>query len=786
MQLLPSRAAGGSPRALGDGTTGTRAELGRLLDRPWWQLRFSTSWEARHQAESGPARARRLSAGAAFGGGITFVLLSLSDQASWTGGDVLGWLRYTALGLVAVLVVAGILGHQRRVVPPVRLLEWGTTVTTLLIVAYSISANQDTDPLSLTKLGALILVFFFNGIVARQQFRFTVLTATATWIGYVWFGAPVDPSAGATYRGYVLLFSTALALSLGTNYLLELRERRVALLRWSDAEQRAALRDVADQVRRTSQEDALTGLANRRHHDAELTRHWAAAVDQGADLAVVAVDVDHFKRYNDRYGHPAGDVCLQGIAGVLLEVAARHAGVAGRMGGEEFSLVLPGCGPSEAADAGAAVCRGVRALALPHVDSETAPHVTVSVGTAWVAPVGGGDPWALSRAADEALYQVKNGGRDGWAAGTSPAVGVGRTSTSPSATDSPEAADPGTVPTASPGSASSSSAHIRTVPRTRRLRALLGGLAGMGVVYGYVQLSRPLFTDVADSMVATLEVVGVLLAALLVMVTVLPVPERWLWRAYGMATVVLTVAPIGHLTTSTETTAPSYALSLCLIPMFAVVVLSLPFGVSLGVCLVTVGSSLALLRPGDTVLGPAWGYAVQVLVIGTLYALIAGSLLQRAGRRESVIARSEAAERAALEVSTDELRRLASTDPLTGLVNRRQFELEQTRLWDLCAAADVPLALLILDVDHFKAYNDGYGHPAGDECLRRVGAELSRCAAQLASTGSAPVAARLGGEEFGVLLPGADLELALVIGCAARCGGCTSSTGGRPWPGSSP
>ncbi|MPQ98011.1 diguanylate cyclase [Modestobacter sp. I12A-02628] len=758
MTLSTGPDAQGAPGARPAGA----AELDGLLARPPWALRFPSPWEERYQAESARGRVRRLSVATLFGGGITYLLLSISDPVPWTLADLQGGLRLTAIGLALLLTVAGAFARPPRLGPTVTLLEWGTLVTTLVIAAYSLSLHRDDDVLSRTKLGALILVFFFNCIVARQQFRFALSTAATIWVGHLVLGHDAGDAA-LTHRGYVLLFSTALVFSLLVNHQLERHERRTVLLRWSDGEQRAELRRVVDQVRHASQVDALTGLANRRHHDVELGRLWAAAAASSADLAVLAVDVDHFKRYNDRYGHPAGDVCLQRVATVLMHVAAQHGGVAARLGGEEFGLVLPGCGPDEAARAAEAVCAGVRALHVPHEDSATAAHVTVSVGVCAARPAEGSRAPALLQAADAALYRVKNGGRDGWAASPVSAA---------TALLAPAPATPADTD-AQPWDAGPEPGH-GAAPRgaVRRWTLLVNGLAGLAVVAVYVRLSRPLMPDVASEVISSFTAAGVVVGLLMVGLTVAGVPDRWLLRAYGVLTVALGPAAVPPLSASQAPTTPTYALSLCLIPMFAAVVLRLPFRVILGVSTGWVVVALALLRPDDDVLGPAWGYAVQVVVIGSLYPVVAAYLLQQADRREAELARSEAAERVRLHRRTDQLRWLASTDALTGLVNRRQFEVEYARLWEACRAAGEPLALLILDVDHFKAYNDGYGHPAGDACLRRVGGALAAVAGWTdlrdghgpasAGTWPRPVAARLGGEEFGVLLPGADARLALL------------------------
>ena len=155
------------------------------------------------------------------------------------------------------------------------------------------------------------------------------------------------------------------------------------------------------------------------------------------------------------------------------------------------------------------------------------------------------------------------------------------------------------------------------------------------------------------------------------------------------------------------------------------------------------------------------------LLLGTsMYSVLGAYLLDVSNRRDYLLRRLSEAQIAELQDINADLQRLALTDTLTGVPNRRHFEAQLSASWEECRSSDAPLALLILDIGHFKAYNDGYGHLAGDACLQSVGSFISEwCAAQPACTGRQrpALAARLGGEEFGVLLPGHDAQAALAV-----------------------
>lgn len=157
--------------------------------------------------------------------------------------------------------------------------------------------------------------------------------------------------------------------------------------------------------------DGLTGLFNRRHFlgvaELEMARHRR----QELPLAFAFIDIDHFKPYNDGYGHQAGDACLIDVAQALQGVALRPGECMARFGGEEFVMVMPYSGEKEANAFGQKCCETVRALALPHAYTERG-IVTVSIGVSSEVPTAGSTVAALLGAADRALYQAKQAGRD--------------------------------------------------------------------------------------------------------------------------------------------------------------------------------------------------------------------------------------------------------------------------------------------------------------------------------------------------------------------------------------
>ncbi|HET7886853.1 MAG TPA: diguanylate cyclase [Bradyrhizobium sp.] len=157
--------------------------------------------------------------------------------------------------------------------------------------------------------------------------------------------------------------------------------------------------------------DMLSGLANRRGFQSRLDFEWMKAQQSGGELSLLMIDVDHFKLFNDTYGHPEGDACLTRIGEALAGLAAATSGFAARYGGEEFSLLLPNTGTGRALEIAEMVRAAVQNLGIPHVTSNHLA-VTVSIGVAGVRPCQALTPGDLLEAADASLYVAKRSGRN--------------------------------------------------------------------------------------------------------------------------------------------------------------------------------------------------------------------------------------------------------------------------------------------------------------------------------------------------------------------------------------
>ncbi|ADH98105.1 sensor domain-containing diguanylate cyclase [Salisediminibacterium selenitireducens] len=157
--------------------------------------------------------------------------------------------------------------------------------------------------------------------------------------------------------------------------------------------------------------DPLTNVYNRGGFDQQMKAKWTEALQERKELSLLFVDIDYFKRYNDEYGHQAGDQTLISVAHTLQEALGEKA-IVSRYGGEEFVLILPGASEEQAASAAATLLKAIRDQQIPHSQSQVAPYVTVSIGGISRIPNETDKPDAFIKQADQALYAAKEAGRD--------------------------------------------------------------------------------------------------------------------------------------------------------------------------------------------------------------------------------------------------------------------------------------------------------------------------------------------------------------------------------------
>lgn len=158
--------------------------------------------------------------------------------------------------------------------------------------------------------------------------------------------------------------------------------------------------------------DPLTGVGNRRQFEETIRNEWRRSLRAGTPLAVMMIDIDYFKYFNDTKGHPEGDVCLRRVAEALRTSLRRAGDTLIRYGGEEFAAILPGLMSDALPGVAEKIRAGVEQLCIPHGASPVSKSVTVSVGAAYGYPSHNAAPEHLVKRADEALYTAKKGGRN--------------------------------------------------------------------------------------------------------------------------------------------------------------------------------------------------------------------------------------------------------------------------------------------------------------------------------------------------------------------------------------
>lgn len=366
----------------------------RALQRGFSRLRFEPALEREFWASHNSAsRARvRLAVCLALATTLSFALLDhwLLGQPWQLPQDLIRFGVQIPIILLCLALTTEA-RYQRAYIPAIKI---GAPLFGIGSVIMATSAPEQQAALLSTRLVLAAFFFYFMlGLSFHAALRANIVMLAAYPLA-AWMNGL--PPAIAAYCLFVLVCANLFAGA--GSYALE-HANRVAFL------ERKLLAEVASH-------DGLTGLLNRAAFDAEMRRIWDGAVRTREPVAVVMLDIDHFKAFNDRYGHPAGDQCLREVALAFRHAARRPRDVLARYGGEELIAALPGADRAHALATGQAIVQQVRARCLPHSASPTAQHVTVSVGIAVREAGEETSAEALIRRADEALYSAKSLGRD--------------------------------------------------------------------------------------------------------------------------------------------------------------------------------------------------------------------------------------------------------------------------------------------------------------------------------------------------------------------------------------
>lgn len=235
--------------------------------------------------------------------------------------------------------------------------------------------------------------FFFLGL----RFRMALLCGGATLVAFIATSLVFDLALPIAGRAIVLMAVSLAACAIAARHL-EVWSRNAFL--------------ESRNVEELSQRDGLTGTKNRRVFDEHLQRLWMQGITDRRTLAILLIDVDHFKDYNDRYGHQAGDQALRQVVQTAHEFVRRPSDILARYGGEEFAAVLYDIDPKDAKQIAERMRRAIELLGIQHAGSRTATRLTVSIGVAIIEPTRARDWRGGLQLADQALYQAKVRGRN--------------------------------------------------------------------------------------------------------------------------------------------------------------------------------------------------------------------------------------------------------------------------------------------------------------------------------------------------------------------------------------
>jgi diguanylate cyclase (GGDEF)-like protein len=356
------------------------------------RLRFEPGLEAQYRTSH--LRRLRLRVRLWYSTGLALSMLYAVVQAFRTGlGSVDFGLEFLVVVPCAIALALLVWGseYERLFLPASRVLVPLKYALVAFFIAPLIGSGRDEELALLTVY--VIAAFFFSGLM----FRTALVASTAIILSFsvttIALGA-VSP----VFLKSLLVLTVTWAMGAIVCYDTEHSARRSFL---EDAL-------IAEMVER----DGLTGLMNRGALDGYLLRVWQQAQRDHRQLAVLMIDIDHFKQYNDNFGHQAGDAALRTVAQLLMSFARRPLDIAARYGGEEFVVVLYDMQHNHLQELAERIRQAVEGTAVLSSESVDVPSVTVSIGAGVVEPTPGRSPQGALQFVDEALYEAKKAGRN--------------------------------------------------------------------------------------------------------------------------------------------------------------------------------------------------------------------------------------------------------------------------------------------------------------------------------------------------------------------------------------
>ncbi|HDV0578586.1 GGDEF domain-containing protein [Acinetobacter baumannii] len=339
---------------------------------------------------------------------ILYLFLSFGIYQVLPTEQVLSWLSYYSWVGIIVLI-AWILSFIKK------LNQWfdyyvgigsSAAVAITFILINVLENGQDNVLFHAAMMYAIVIIY---GAVGMRFYTAII----AGWVGGligILVSTYLNGDIDWIFLNRTYTFSSFLGMTLA--YATDRQHRENYLQNCMIELNRIELMQQAQQLSLLSQQDALTGLANRRYLDETLDNEWRRALRHETPLTIMMVDIDFFKPYNDSLGHLKGDQCLKDIATAISSIAARSGDLVARYGGEEFLLLFPMTNAQQAKIQAERLMNAIKKIAIVHPCSSVSPYVTISVGVATTIPRLNDSISAFVSRADHALYQAKTNGRN--------------------------------------------------------------------------------------------------------------------------------------------------------------------------------------------------------------------------------------------------------------------------------------------------------------------------------------------------------------------------------------
>ncbi|EPS6724639.1 GGDEF domain-containing protein [Acinetobacter baumannii] len=339
---------------------------------------------------------------------ILYLFLSFGIYQVLPTEQVLSWLSYYSWVGIIVLI-AWILSFIKK------LNQWfdyyvgigsSAAVAITFILINVLENGRDNVLFHAAMMYAIVIIY---GAVGMRFYTAII----AGWVGGligILVSTYLNGDIDWTFLNRTYTFSSFLGMTLA--YATDRQHRENYLQNCMIELNRIELMQQAQQLSLLSQQDALTGLANRRYLDETLDNEWRRALRHETPLTIMMVDIDFFKPYNDSLGHLKGDQCLKDIATAISSIAARSGDLVARYGGEEFLLLFPMTNAQQAKIQAERLMNAIKKIAIVHPCSSVSPYVTISVGVATTIPRLNDSISAFVSRADHALYQAKTNGRN--------------------------------------------------------------------------------------------------------------------------------------------------------------------------------------------------------------------------------------------------------------------------------------------------------------------------------------------------------------------------------------